>query len=207
MALEVDFSVAEIEKGTDFGGDQTGGQKLVRLLAQVGFGEVHIPYFLPNMEPKIYEARYAGILMLRGSERLYQIRREDLVEICHTIFFDHYLAWYQDFFTDQQLASYRKHLDSLLRDLRESLSKMPIVKVNGADPGGLIEWHENENVRSPEFKITWYAGILVGTGDNFGGRIKITEYTLVCSSARHRCDADRFSARCRRGKWKGDQRF
>ena len=44
MALEVDFSVAEIEKGTDFGGDQTGGQKLVRLLAQVGFGEVHIPY-------------------------------------------------------------------------------------------------------------------------------------------------------------------
>ena len=38
---------------------------------------------------------------------------------------------------------------------------MPIVKVNGADPGGLIEWHENENVRSPEFKITWYAGILV----------------------------------------------
>ena len=62
------------------------------------------------MEPKNYEARYDGILMLRGADRLYRIRREDLLGIAHTILFDHYLPWYRDFF-DDQIGTYRKYLE------------------------------------------------------------------------------------------------
>lgn len=182
MGIEVDFTVAEIEKGKGFGGDQTGGERLARLLGQVEFGEVHVPYFLPNMEAKNYEGRYEGILMMRGPERLYQIRREDLLAICHSVFFEHYLSWYRDFFTSEQIAAYEGHLELLLKELRESLSDKPIVKINGADPGGLIAWHNVDVPRSPEAKAAWYAVIfvmLIGTLGVVAKVAQIPAYFLI----------------------------
>ena len=38
---DADYTILEIEKTPEFGGDETGGPKLIRLLSQVGFGEVH----------------------------------------------------------------------------------------------------------------------------------------------------------------------
>ncbi len=61
LGIEIDFVAVELEKGTEFGGRQTGGSELVKLLGQVGFGEFTRTTFWPNMEPKNFEARYDGI--------------------------------------------------------------------------------------------------------------------------------------------------
>ena len=58
LGIEIDFVAVELEKGTEFGGRQTGGSGLVKLLGQVEkFGQVHTDYVLANMEPKNFEAR------------------------------------------------------------------------------------------------------------------------------------------------------
>jgi hypothetical protein len=127
----------ELEDGNQYGSEQTGGNELVRLLGQVGFGKVHVEYFLPNIEPINYKATYPGILMIRGSQKLYRIRREDLLNIAHGILFEHYLPWYRGFFGDQS-TSYKGYLDRLFRDFANRLGNQPTVTVNGPETDSLI---------------------------------------------------------------------
>jgi hypothetical protein len=137
LEVEVDFTAVELERNAHFGDAQTGGIELARLLGQVGFGEVHADYVLANMDPKDYESRYEGILMLRGSARLYRIRREDLLEIVDTILFDHYLPWYRDFF-GEKIESYEIYLRRLYSEFEISVKGEAVVKINGPEANLLL---------------------------------------------------------------------
>jgi hypothetical protein len=155
LNLEIDFTAVELEDGNEYGSEQTGGNELVRLLGQVGFGKVHVEYFLPNIEAVNYEARYPGILMLRGSQKLYRIRREDLLQISHGILFEHYLPWYRDFF-GKQTTAYQEYLEGLYLEFSTRLGNQPTIKVNGPEADSLIVSPAVPAARSPEFRVGQY---------------------------------------------------
>ncbi|WP_342709579.1 hypothetical protein AAFG13_34710 [Bradyrhizobium sp. B124] len=155
LDLEIDFTAVELEDGNEYGSEQTGGNELVRLLGQVGFGKVHADYFLANIEPVNYEAKYPGILMLRGSQKLYRIRKEDLLQISRGILFEHYLPWYRDFF-GTQTGAYQRYLEHLHQDFANRLGNQPTVKVNGPEADALIASPANVPVRSNEFRVGQY---------------------------------------------------
>ncbi len=71
-------------------------------------------------------------MTLRGTDRLYRIRREDLLGIVRAILFDHYLPWYRDFFEDQ-IETYRKYLERLYSEFEARLENDPVIKVNGPE--------------------------------------------------------------------------
>jgi hypothetical protein len=162
IEIEVDFTVVELEQGTEFGGDQTGGNEMVRLLGQIGFGQVHTEYTLANMEPRNYDARYPGILMLKGSQKLYRIRREDLLDIIHCILFDHYLPWYRDFF-GEQIVPYRHYLESLYQKFETQLHDKPLLEINGPERDALILRPVPTFRRSAEFATAWYFSLFGAT--------------------------------------------
>jgi len=155
LGLEVDFAVVEVERHNEFGGNQTGGDDLVRLLGQVGFGEVHTDYLLPNMDPKNYESRYQGSLMLRGPEKIHNIRREDLVEIYRSIIYDHYFPWFRDFF-GADTADYKAYLDRHFAEFEARLKDTPIVRVNGEASDQLLAPPVRAQARSPEVRTLAY---------------------------------------------------
>jgi hypothetical protein len=155
LNLEIDFTAVELEDGNEYGSEQTGGNELVRLLGQVGFGKVHAEYFLPNIEPVNYEAKYPGVLMLRGNQKLYRIRREDLLQISQGILFEHYLPWYRDFF-GKQTAAYQQYLEGLHREFAKRLGNQSTIRVNGPETDSLIVSPANLPTRSPEFRATQY---------------------------------------------------
>jgi hypothetical protein len=155
LDLEIDFTAVELEDGNEYGSEQTGGNELVRLLGQVGFGKVHAEYFLPNIEPVNYEARYPGVLMLRGSQKLYRIRREDLLQISGGILFEHYLPWYRDFF-GMQATAYQEYLEGLHQEFATRLGNQPTIKVNGPEADSLIVSPAIPASRSPEFRVGQY---------------------------------------------------
>jgi hypothetical protein len=155
LSLEIDFTAVELEDGNEYGSEQTGGNELVRLLGQVGFGKVHVEYFLPNIEPVNYEARYPGILMLRGNQKLYRIRREDLLQISRGILFEHYLPWYRDFF-GKQTEAYQQYLEGLYGEFAKRLGNQPTIKVNGPEADSLIASPATPPARSPEFRVGQY---------------------------------------------------
>jgi hypothetical protein len=155
LNLEIDFTAVELEDGNEYGSEQTGGNELVRLLGQVGFGKVHTEYCLPNIEPVNYEARYPGILMLRGNQKLYRIRREDLLQISHGILFQHYLPWYRDFF-GKQTAIYQQYLEGLYGEFAKRLGNQPTIRVNGPEADSLIVSPAIPPTRSAEFRAGQY---------------------------------------------------
>jgi hypothetical protein len=162
MHLEIDFTAVELEDGNEYGSEQTGGNELVRLLGQVGFGKIHAEYSLPNMEPVNYKSRYIGILMIRGNQKLYRIRREDLLQIIRGILFEHYLPWYRDFF-GAQTTNYEKYLNGLCQEFEKRLGNQPTIKVNGPEADSLILTPATPAVspatqsgRSIEFRVGQY---------------------------------------------------
>jgi hypothetical protein len=72
---EFDFIVSEIMTDDAFADDDVSGRALVCLLRQIGFGRVHVKYALPNMEARSYRKAFQGALMLRGPQKLPEIRR------------------------------------------------------------------------------------------------------------------------------------
>lgn len=184
IGLEVDFGVVEVERSNEFGGHQTGGKELVRLLGQVGYGEVHTPYALPNTEPKNYEARYDGYLMLRGPEKIHQIRREDLLAIYDSILFEHYLPWYADFFGDGT-ADYATYLSTLYREFEGRLVDRPVVMINGAVEDQLVPQPPRPPARSSEATAAFYvcmfsACVLVTAGAAYILKVPTAMLVPVC---------------------------
>jgi hypothetical protein len=162
LDIEVDFIAVEIEQGSDFAGVHAEGKELVRLLGQVGFGEVHVEYVIPSTEVQNFQARYAGVLVLRGQQKLYHIRREELLDICSSIFFEHYLPWYADFFGDRT-ADYDEYLRKLFDEFQARLRNQPIVKINGPEADLLIPNAKPVEPISYEKRTAWNAGLFAVT--------------------------------------------
>ncbi len=158
LGLEVDFALVEVEKHNRFGGGQTGGEELVRLLGQVGFGEVHMDYVIPDMEPRDYDSRYVGALMLRGQQKLHNIRREDLIDLYRTVLYEHYLPWFSDFL-GSQTPGYQSYLDTLFAEFREKLKDTPVVRVNGESADQLLPQPIATNPRTPEVRALMFTAI------------------------------------------------
>ena len=126
------------------------------------FGRVHIEYVLANMEPRNYQARYEGILMLRGSQRLYKFRREELLDIYHSILFEHYLPWFGSFL-GEQIASYKNYLESLYSEFEERVQDQPIIQVNGPKSDILVANPAPQPNRPPEIVAAWYVAMFAAT--------------------------------------------
>ncbi|MEJ0024967.1 MAG: hypothetical protein WDN01_02970 [Rhizomicrobium sp.] len=127
---DVSYVVTEVGVDPAFDHGDITGSLLVRLLRQVGFGRVHVKYYLPNNEPKIYQKKFEAALMLRGLNRVPQVRAEDLIDIVKVILFEHDLTWYQDYFGDF-LPRYKAHLSEILADIQRQVEHEPTIEVNG----------------------------------------------------------------------------
>jgi hypothetical protein len=126
-----DYVVAEVAIDREFAEDEVSGQSVVRILRQVGFGEVRVKYSLANTEPEEFRRTYRGALMIRSSQKILALRAEEFLSIYDVILFDHYLGWYRDFFGDLA-ANYEAHLRQLHKDMQRQIGNKPTILVNGA---------------------------------------------------------------------------
>jgi hypothetical protein len=144
QGLDADFTLVEVEKG-EFSNGEAGGEKLVRLLKQVGFGRVQVDYRLAGMDADDRQTRYEGILMIRGAVEISSIPREDLIRIYSSILFDHYLPWYRDFL-GKKSDVYLKYLEGLLRDFKKGLRNTPVARVDGLEAAAPVEIVRNRSI-------------------------------------------------------------
>jgi hypothetical protein len=127
-----DFVVAEVATDHEFSADGTNGESLIKLLRQIGFGRAHIQYNLANLEAKAFRKPHSGALMLRGAQKISEIRSEAIQDIHHAILYEHYLPWFTDFLGGD-VTAYRSQLNRLENDLRARLKGRNTILVNGSD--------------------------------------------------------------------------
>jgi hypothetical protein len=70
--------------------------------------------------------------MLRGSQKISEIRAETLLRIHHAILFEHYLPWFEDFL-GEETARYKAQLVGLAGSLKDRMKGKASVAVNGFD--------------------------------------------------------------------------
>lgn len=127
-----DYVVAEIATDNEFADDEVSGRSLVRLLRQLGFGQAQVRYDLANIEPRNFRRTYRAALMIRGAQKITQIRSETLLDIYEVILFEHYLPWYRDFF-GERFSDYEKYLKGLYEGMKTRLQSVSTVVINGGD--------------------------------------------------------------------------
>lgn len=127
-----DFAVAEIAVDREFEKDEISGRALIRLLRQIGFGQAQVRYELANAEPRDYRKNYRAALMMRGTQKITQLRCETFLDVYEAILFEHYLPWYKDFF-GEFTSKYEAYLRGLHKDMKAQLQSMPTIIINGAD--------------------------------------------------------------------------
>lgn len=129
--LQVDYVVAEIALDGAEDSASIKAPYLIRLLRFIGFGIARAAYFQPQLGAENYESKVRAALAISttGDAPLKHLRKETYLRIVETIFYKHYLRWYEIY--SNQHPEYRKHLDSVFRVIRESLAKQEYVIVNG----------------------------------------------------------------------------
>jgi len=134
---DFNYMVAEITTDPAVADDKAGGAALIRLLRRIGFGRIEIKYFLPRMEARKSKKMFEGALMLKRLTKINEIRIEEMIAIHEVILFEHYLAWFRDFF-GARLWSYEVHLQKLFDDMKRQIHGKVTLAVNGPRNVGLF---------------------------------------------------------------------
>ena len=126
-----DYVVAEVATDREFSDDEVSGKAVIKILRQVGFGEVRVRYALANTEPREFRRTYKGSLLIRAAQKISSLRAEEFLTIYNVILFDHYLGWCKDFF-GSLTPKYESHLNQLYISMENQLRDKATVFVNGA---------------------------------------------------------------------------
>ncbi len=113
---------------------RASGIPMMRLLVWVDFRRVEVEYNVPAMDTASIGLLNKGSLMLRSKHEAAQdfvkIRRKDLEEIVHSIYFDHYFPWYRDFLGERDIDLYKNYLEKLFREFKGGLSDAEYIDVS-----------------------------------------------------------------------------
>jgi hypothetical protein len=127
----VRFNAAVTEIGNFSEGDQPSDEsrKLIRLLKLLGFGVLKARYYQPPLGLSNPESLMRSTLMILRDDSRDAIKRETFLRIVRTIYYSHYLRWYEPL-PGCDSSAYRKEIDGLFA-LVESHAPEGSVRING----------------------------------------------------------------------------
>lgn len=130
--LEFDFIVGEVSFESATSEPSERSVLLVHLFKQLGFQVADCDYWQPMLGPTQYQSDVRAHLIIASREAVPTIRRQALLLIVRTIYFDHYARWYQPFLIgDEDQQQYSESLVSRYTEFERSLPSVEI-RLNGA---------------------------------------------------------------------------
>lgn len=97
---------------------------LLNLLFMENYGIADAQYFQPLLGLENEDSYFENKLMLKSIEPIKRIKKETYLRLIHTIYFKHYLSWYEPFLADK-MNEYKKHIDHaytiLLKNVKDDI--------------------------------------------------------------------------------------
>lgn len=123
-----DYIVTEIghQGSTKIDGDSAFLQKV---LFVEDFLSIKAPYKQPELGLYKEETNIDANLYIRFSDSLSSIPKSTYLLLVKHIYYDHYLAWYQNFLTKDEVDIYKKHLDQTFAAIQQKLTKVDAVNL------------------------------------------------------------------------------
>jgi hypothetical protein len=129
-SMAYDHILTEVASFSDSDEPLPEARSLIRLLKLSGFGVLKARYYQPPLGLMNPESRMRATLLIRRDDPQPFIMRETFLHIVNTIYYKHYLRWYEDLPGCGQ-GEYRKCIDRLFAQV-ESEAPRGRVEINGS---------------------------------------------------------------------------
>ncbi len=128
---ELNFVVTEVVYNNDDIEPSEKSKNLIRLLKIAHFKVAKGPYFQPMLGVNNFESEMRAVLMIYYTGEHNKIKKETFLMIVNTIYYKHYLRWYDHFLTEHNKATYINGLSHLCDKLHDEIKNKSFIELNG----------------------------------------------------------------------------
>lgn len=132
--IDINYFVTEIAFYNTNNTPSQSALKLIRLLKMSGLKVIKAPYVQPELGLENHESEMNATLMIfingKRSDQT-SLKKETYLDIVHTIFYNHYIAWYKAFMTDNEISIYRRKIDIIFDLIKKEINKKDVIILNG----------------------------------------------------------------------------
>lgn len=129
--LDIDYILTDITYRTHNNIPSSFTILFVRLLKIYGFGVIKFSYIAPMLGYANHESEMTSVFMIHSKDLTKALRPETYKEFVRTIYYDHYIRWYEPFLAEPLMKEYEGHIGSLFQKMILNLEKKKLVEVNG----------------------------------------------------------------------------
>lgn len=94
-----------------------------RLLKAEDFRILNIPYPQPQLGINNYESNFEMRLMIKSINAISSIKSDTILTIIEDIYINHYINWYSEFLSDDELNEYKDHVNIQLSIVKKHISE------------------------------------------------------------------------------------
>lgn len=127
--IDYDYFVTEI--GTQNNGKSIDEDSMFlrKVLNVEDFSSIIAPYKQPELGINRKETLVDAQLYIKTSSSIRQLKVQTYCEIVHSIYYHHYLSWYEKILNKNEINEYRKMLDIEFKNIQNSLKKSAVVEL------------------------------------------------------------------------------
>lgn len=111
---EFNFIITEVE---------VRNEPLLQLLRLNSFGEIQSKYYQPQLGQNNHDSLIESKLLYFRADNDKMIKIETFHMIINTIYYNHYIRWYEEFFSEKELLEYKKNIEKLKEKIYDGLDK------------------------------------------------------------------------------------
>ncbi len=148
--IDISFFVDEISY-KDSGKNIDKESKLFKkMLCVQGYGEVEALHTTLPLGLNNFESSFTAKIYIKANDDINEISKDTYLQIIESIYYDYYVSWYKDFFTEIQFDKYKKKVDTFYNNICNELIKKNKLHVTYADCPILRErQHSFESITIP----------------------------------------------------------
>lgn len=151
------------------------------------FRLVEADFFQPQLGRTKFETALPARLLVSPSEAT-GFDRQTYMMVVETIVLRHYVRWYEPFFSEAELKSYRAQAELIVQNIRASLGERPRLKVLDMSPvvlpSGSVQARYRSSARFIVYETASYAVLLAALAVlRVGFNIGVTEILILAVGA------------------------
>jgi hypothetical protein len=107
-----------------------------QMVAKEDFLLVNAPYRQPFLGMHNGESNFDCNMLLKPISETHHITKQTYLSIVHDIYYEHYLAWYQPFFSQEEYSEYEGHLQQqfdLIKDKLKETENIEMIKYSAVE--------------------------------------------------------------------------
>jgi hypothetical protein len=133
-AIDINYFVTEVAFYNNNNVPSQSALKLIRLLKMSGLRVIKAPYIQPELGLENHESEMNATLMIfingKGNDQNF-LKKETYLDIVHTIFYNHYITWYDAFMTECEMSIYKKKINNIYELIKKETNKKASIILNG----------------------------------------------------------------------------